>query len=228
MDIFLDFFSLFVTEHSTLAFGVLFLAVMLEGELSLIMAGIFVHLGIFSLWPTLIIAALAAIAKTLIGYRIGAYLGRKMPNSIILKYFERRILYFLPRFRERPFWSIVVSKCIYGVNNIAIIFAGYMRADFRKYLLAEFISTFVWFGGMFLLGSFATSKALSLSDNFRTFSLVIVLFMIGFMILLKLIAAGIEIVEEWTEPSKEEVSKQQTEKTEVKKEETTKEEAVSK
>ncbi len=227
MDIFLDFFSLFVTEHSTLAFGVLFLAVMLEGEIALIMAGIFVHLGIFALWPTIIIAVLAAVAKTILGYRIGAYLGRKAPNSVILKYFERRILYFLPRFRERPFWSIVISKCIYGVNNIALIFAGYMRANFKKYLLAELISSIVWFGGMFLLGSFATGTALSLSDNFRTFSLVIILFMIGFMILLKLIAAGIEIVEEWTEPTKEVIKKEQTENTEMQKEKTIQEEIAT-
>ena len=121
---FVSLFSSFVHTHPAFAYGFLFLCVFWEGELTLITAGILCHLGIFSVPETLVVATLAATLKTLIGYKVGFYLGTSFPNSKLLKFFEKKVLYFLPRFRERPFWSIFVSKFIYGVNNAALIFAG--------------------------------------------------------------------------------------------------------
>ncbi len=196
MGSFLSLFSSFVIEHSFLSYGLLFLAVFWEGEIALLTAGILVHLGVFEGWISVPVIILAALAKTLIGYRIGSFLGRVFPNSALLKYLERRILYFLPRFREKPFWSIVVSKCMYGINNIALVFAGYMKADFKKYFFAEMLSSTVWFGGMYGLGYFASGTALSVSHNSKTFSMIILLFVIGIMLALKLIALVVELIEE--------------------------------
>ncbi len=193
----LDPLSLFVNNHSVFSYGALFLGAFLEGEIMLIMAGVMVHLGVFPIGLTVGIVALAAASKTLIGYYLGVYIGRKFPNSPLLKYFERRVFFFLPRFKERPFWSIVLSKCIYGVNNATLVFAGYVGADFKTYLKAEAISSVVWFGGMFGLGLFFSTTALSISHNFRNFGLLILLFIIGFMILLKVINLVIELLEEW-------------------------------
>ncbi len=189
--------SLFVTSHGPLAYGALFLGVFWEGEITLIMAGILVHVGVFSAPLTILTAIIAAVAKTVIGYRLGKFLGRKFPHSPILKFLERRVFYFLPRFREQPFWSIVVSKFIYGVNNATLVFAGYVGADFRKYCLAEFLSSVVWLGGMFGLGLFFSSTALAISHSLRNFAFLIVLFIFGFIILLKIINLIIEVAEEW-------------------------------
>jgi len=197
MHYFLDPLSSFVTTHGILAYGVLFIGVFWEGEITLIMAGILVHLHVFYFPTTLVVAVLAAVAKTILGYRLGRYLGRVFPRSPILKYLERRVFYFLPRFREQPFWSIVISKFIYGVNNATLVFAGYVGADFRKYCLAEFISSVVWLGGMFGLGLFFSTTALAISHSFRNFSLLVALFILGFMILLKIINLVIEVAEEW-------------------------------
>jgi membrane protein DedA with SNARE-associated domain len=189
--------SLFVTTHGAIAYGTLFLGVLWEGEVTLIMAGVLTHLGILSLPTTILIIIVAATAKTLLGYQLGRWLGFQFPHSPILKYFERKVFYFLPRFREQPFWSLVISKCIYGVNNATLIFAGYVGVDFKKFCIAEFVSSVVWFGGMFCLGLFFSAKALTISHSFRSFSLILVLFIAGFMILLKVINLIIEIIEEW-------------------------------
>jgi len=197
MQHFLNPLSSFVTTHGYLAYGVLFLGVFWEGEITLIMAGILVHLQVFYFPVTIAVAIAAAISKTILGYRLGKYLGSTFPHSPILKYLERRVFYFLPRFREQPFWSIVVSKFIYGVNNATLVFAGYVKADFNKYCLAEGISSVVWLGGMFGLGLFFSSTALSISHNVRNFGFIILLFIAGFMVLLKIINLIIEIAEEW-------------------------------
>ena len=202
MNHFIEPFYNLVLNHPILAYGVLFLGVFWEGELTLIIAGIFVHLGIFSLPFTIIVSVLAAVLKTFLGYRLGAYLGAKFPHSPILKYFERKVFYFLPRFKDRPFWSIIISKFIYGVNNATLVFAGYVKADFKMYLKAEFASSLVWLGSMFALGLYFSRRALAFNTSFRSFSLMVLLFIIGFMILQKLINLIIEIAEEWGIDSK--------------------------
>ena len=185
-----------VDAHSVLAYLLLFLCIFWEGEISLIIAGILVHLGILSPLIVIPVAVLAALSKTFIGYYLGEYLGKKFPNSSFLKFFERKVLYFLPRFKERPFWSIVLSKCIYGVNNATLVFAGYVGVDFKKYLKAEIFSTTVWFGIMFGLGLFFSATALSWNHGIRTFVLTILVFIIIFMFIQKLINLVVEIFEE--------------------------------
>ena len=183
--------------HVILLYIIMFVMVIWEGEITLIIAGILVHIGVFSLPLTLFLALIAAITKTIVGYRLGSYLGRTFPNSSFLKYMERKVFFFLPRFRERPFWSIVVSKFIYGVNNLTLVFAGYVNADFNMYCLAEGTSSFFWLGGMFGLGYFFSASALAFSHTLRSFALRIALFIIGFMIIQKIINLVIEVVEEW-------------------------------
>lgn len=192
-------FSAFFYDHVMLSYCVLFFFTFLEGEIALIIGGIFAHLGILSTPVTIGLIVVAATLKTIAGYHFGKYLGAKFPQSKVLKYFERKVLYFLPHFREKPFWSIVLSKFIYGVNNAALVFAGYLRADFKKYCFAELVSSAVWLGGMFALGYYFSAKAFSISHNFRNFSLIILLFIIGFMILQKIINLIIEVAEEWEE-----------------------------
>lgn len=194
---FLDPLSSFGAAHALLLYGALFLGVFFEGELAMLVAGIMVHIGVLSFAPALGIILVAATLKTILGYRLGAYIGRRFPNSSILKYIERKVLYFLPRFKERPFWSIVVSKFIYGVNNATLVFAGYARANFRIYCIAEGITTVIWLGGMFMLGYFFSGTAMNISHTFRSFSLRIALFVIAFMIIQKIIGLIVEVFEEW-------------------------------
>ena len=196
---YLNPFSTFFTSHILISYCVLFFFTFLEGEIALIIGGIFVHLGILSMGVTIILTIIAAILKMLAGYRFGAFLGERYPDSRFLKYIERKVFYFLPRFREEPFWSIVLSKFIYGVNNVTLLFCGYAKANFKTYIKAEMLSSLVWLGGMFGLGLFFSSKALEISHSFRNFSLLILLFIVGFTIVQKLISAIIELFEEWGE-----------------------------
>jgi membrane protein DedA with SNARE-associated domain len=196
MHFFLSPFSSFVTVHPWLAYGALFIGVFWEGEFVLITAGILVHLHIFSLWPTICIAIIAATVKTVAGYYLGRFLGKMFPKSRLLKYFERRVYYYLPHFKRRPFWSIFLSKFIYGVNNATLVFAGYVRTNFKIFCIAEAISSVIWLGGMFVLGNFFSQTALSISHNVRYFMLVILMFVIGFIVLQRTINLIIEIFEE--------------------------------
>lgn len=186
----------FFLAHIVLSYFVLFFFMFLEGEIALIIAGIGVHLGLLTFPVVAMLAIVAVILKMTAGYHFGVWLGRKYPQSRFLKYIESRILSFLPQFRRKPFWSIVFSKCIYGLNNAALIFAGYARANYRVYVRAEIISSIVWLGSMFGLGLFFSSAAMAISHSVHNFALLIGLFVLGFIILHKIVNLIIEIVEE--------------------------------
>ena len=76
------------------------------------------------------------------------------------------------------------------------MFAGYMRVDFKKYCEAEFLSSIIWFGAMFVLGLFFSATALSWNHNIRNFILTVLIFIILFMFIQKLINLFIEIFED--------------------------------
>lgn len=196
MSNFFNPFSTFFLEHVHLAYGMLFFAILWEGEFALITAGVFVHLGVLDFWPTVIVAICAATAKTILGYHLGKFLGKTFPKSHVLKYFARKVFYYLPNFKKRPFWSIFISKFIYGVNNAAIVFAGYVKSNFKTYCIAEAVSSVIWLGGMFVLGNYFSSTAQALSHSFKYFSFLLLLFIVAFIVLLRTLKLIIEIVEE--------------------------------
>lgn len=193
---FLNSFPPFFTAYILVSYVVLFFFIIVEGEIALIIGGIFVHLGLLSMPVVLLLILVGGAIKMVGGYRLGQYLGRRYPESKVLHYIKRKVYFFLPHFERKPFWSIVLSKFIYGVNNATLLFAGYVKADYKTYILAESLSSAVWLGSMFGLGLFFSSEALSISHSFRNFSLIILLFIIGFMVVQKLISAIIEVAEE--------------------------------
>lgn len=187
----------FVDMHPSFAYSVLFVAIFMEGELALLAMGVLVHLGILSFFPAMTVAVIAAIAKTVTGYQIGNLLGTRFPHNPLLKFLKRKIFYFLPRFQEKIFWSIFTSKFMYGINNLTLIFAGYIKADYKKYCLAELTSSVILFGGMFSLGYFFSQRALGLTHNMYLFMLLFLLLVIGIIVMQKLLVLLFEVIEEW-------------------------------
>jgi len=185
----------FIQTHQYWANVLLFLGMMFEGEIILILAGILSHQHALRLEETVVIVSSAALMKTVAGYLIGDWVARRFPQSKFLRYIEKRILLLLPRFRERPFWSIFISKFIYGVNNATLVFAGYMKTNFRIYVRAELISTIIWLIGFLGLGYFFSFAAFSISHDIRQVVILILAFVVGFIFLQRLVSFLYDLME---------------------------------
>jgi membrane-associated protein len=147
--------SHFADQYAFWAYAIIPFGVVTEGDLTLLFSGIFAHLGTLNFFIILPLALLGAVAKSLIGYYIGLTLNRKYPEHRFLKFIERRVLEYLPHIKEKPFWSLLVSKFLYGffaINYFVLIFMGYIKANFKKYFLYELISSFIWIIAVVLLG----------------------------------------------------------------------------
>lgn len=172
-----------VTHHYILAYIVIFLGLVFEGEFVLISVGILIHLGALNFWISIIFIFLGGLLKTTAGYALGKYLYKKFNHNKFFKYVDRRVHDIMPRFQAKPFWSIFISKFIIGVNYIVVLFSGYRGVNFRTYLKAEFFSTIIWAPLMLSLGYFFSYTALHISKEITKFSLIIILFIIGFFLL---------------------------------------------
>jgi len=187
----------FVIFYQNFAYIILFLGMIFEGEIVLLFAGILLHLGAINLIPTIILASAGLVSKSFIAYNLGSFIQRKFPNSRFLKYINKKIDYFLPDFQEKPFWSIFISKFLVGLNNFALIFSGYLKLKFRTYIKAEIFSNILWLSLILSLGYFFSYTAISITKEIKKFTILVIIFIFGFIILEKIVALVYEIFEEF-------------------------------
>ncbi|NVN96814.1 hypothetical protein HXX01_01025 [Candidatus Nomurabacteria bacterium] len=184
----------FVEVHAVIAYFIILFGVIFEGEIVVIFAGIFSFLGSINLFIAFAIIILGGGLKSLIGYTIGFYLNKHHSHKPIVNKIERRISYFLPKFKEKPFWSIFISRFfILGIGWFTVIFSGYKNIQIKLYARAEALSLALWSVGFFALGHFFGYTALSISRDVRKFLGIILIFFILFFILEKIIAFIVEL-----------------------------------
>ena len=175
---------------------VIFLGVILEGEIVVIFAGIFSYLGSLNPFVALLFVILGGVVKSFLGYSFGLYLSKSHSENLFLKKMERRISYFLPKFTEKPFWSIFISRFfILGIGWFTLIYSGYKRIPINIYMKAEGYSLAIWSVGVIAIGHFFGYTALSINHDVRNFLLVILFGFILFFIFEKIIAFLIELFE---------------------------------
>lgn len=185
--------SHFFENNQLLAYLMIFLWVILEGEFILVVTGILVHLGVLSFTEAFLVGFLGAFTKTICWYYTGVLIFKKYPHSRFFRYLEKKVFSILPNFKKRPFWSIFGSKFIYGINHFTMIFSGYLKVKFQKYFKAEMFSSIPWVCGLLLLGYFFSFTALNITQNVRNFVILILIFLLAFLFIEKLIVVLYEI-----------------------------------
>ena len=186
----------FIESHAIIIYFIIILGVIIEGEIVVILAGIFSHLGSINPFIALFCVMVGGVTKSFLGYLIGFHLQIKHSHRPFLGKMERRISYFLPHFNEQPFWSIFISRFfLLGMGWFTLVFSGYRKIPVKIYAKAEALSLVVWSVGVLALGFFFSYTALSISRDVRNFLGIILIFFVAFFILEKVVALIIELFE---------------------------------
>lgn len=168
----LRFFISFVEVHRFTGYLLLFIGMLLEGETFLLGSGILIHLGAFDPVDTYFIALPAALIGDFLWYSLGLFLQKRYPDNKVINYAKRTILRFIPHFEQKPFWSIVVSKFIYGTNRSALIFSGFLRINIWLFAKAEIFVTTIWVALSLTLGYILSYTATNITHNLKLFGLI--------------------------------------------------------
>jgi len=168
----------------------------IEGEVVVIIAGIFAHLGSLNIYWIILFIILGGAVKSILVYNIGFYLQKNHSHNKFLCKTEKRINYFLPNFLNKPFLSIFLSRfLVLGMHWFALVYAGYKKIKFKTYIKAEAFSLIVWSIAMLSVGYFTSLTALSISHDVRKFLVIVLLCFIAFFIVEKIVAFIIELFE---------------------------------
>ena len=187
-----------LVEHNQIyAYAIIYIGLIFEGEFFLIATGVLAHLGALNFWFALFFTLLGGVTKTLLGYEFGKFLYNKFNHHKIFSYIQKRVYSFMPRFKNKPFWSIFISKFIMGANHLVIVFSGYEKIDYKKFLKAEFSSTIIWAPLMLSLGYFFSYTALHVSREIWKFLMVVFILFIMFVLFDRLVSWIYEIFEEF-------------------------------
>ncbi|MCX6754214.1 MAG: VTT domain-containing protein [Candidatus Nomurabacteria bacterium] len=182
--------------HASIVYLLIILGVIIEGEIMVIIAGIFAHLGSINIYLAFLSTVLGGGIKSMIGYSLGYYLHENHSDKKIISRTENRVNYFLPNFLKKPFLSLFLSRfLILGIYWFALIYAGYKKINLRTFIKAEASSLVVWAISMLSIGFFFSYTALSISRDVRKFVGIILLFFVVFFILEKIVAFIIELFE---------------------------------
>jgi membrane protein DedA with SNARE-associated domain len=119
-----------------------FFGVMIEGDLTLLFAGVLAHQGLFSLSEALITSTLGGFVGDSISYLIGYSGKEKIKNS----HFYRRAQPQLERLCARfGIYSIFLVKYVYGLRTASAIFFGFAHMRFlRRFGPLTLLSCAAW------------------------------------------------------------------------------------
>lgn len=186
-----------VENHQVLVYGIIYLGLIFEGEFMVISTGILGHLGALNIWFAFFFILLGGFSKTFLMYYFGELLYKKFNHHRFFQYIQKRVYSIFPRFKIKPFWSIFVSKFIMGTNYLVVLFCGYEKVNYQKFLKAEVSSTVIWAPTLLALGYFFGYTALKVSQEIWKFTAVVIILFAIFVLFDRLVSWLYEVFEEF-------------------------------
>lgn len=171
----LDFLYDFIGQYGLYA---VFLLVMIEGDITLLVAGVLAHSAFFgehSFLGVLLAGTLGGAASDNIAY----FTGRTFRKGVRDLRFYRAAKPRMERLTQKfGGLSIFLSKYIYGLRWASCIFHGVARMPYLRFVLVSFASCFAW---VFLLsgaGYFFSGAVMGIIGDFQRLGKVLLVIVV--------------------------------------------------
>lgn len=142
----------FSDTHAALAYFIIFIfTAVLEGEITLLLAGVLSHQGYLNYITLMVVGFLAAVLHDIVFWSLG-----KKVSSLQRDYFFfinlRKVRDFLSHFHGRIGVYIFISKFTWGLSRMVLISSGYMNISFKRLLFYAVPASFFWSALLINLG----------------------------------------------------------------------------
>ena len=184
-----------------------FVLVMLEGDLTLLLAGVLAHSGFFDdgllqgygfvkviLWGTL-----AGFASDNLAYGAGRVFSETVRNFRFYRHAQPRLERMTNRFGTL---SIFISKYVYGLRWASCTFYGIARMRYLRFVPLSLGSCFLWVLLLSGVGYFFSSAVMGLIGDFRHVGKILLGILIGGVVIVYLVKRR------WVSPRVEEIQPQ--------------------
>jgi membrane-associated protein len=169
-----------------------FVLVMVEGDLTLLLAGVLAHTGFFDdgllkgygfakviLWGTI-----AGCASDNLAYGAGRIFSETVRNFRFYRHAQPRLERMTNRFGTL---SIFLSKYVYGLRWASCTFYGIARMRYLRFVPLSLGSCFVWVLALSGTGYFFSSAVMGLIGDFRHVGKILLGILIGGIVIVYLV-----------------------------------------
>lgn len=182
----------FSETHRILIYVILFIGVLIEGEILLIIAGVLSRNGYLDFFNIVIFAFVAAVIHDIIFWRIGRRLSetqKEKPHSKasllrgrFLFFKLDKINIFLERLKRGSGVYIFISKFAWNLNRIILASSGYIKTPFKKLLQYSIPASLIWAITFVSLGNIFAGKTEILHRDLTTAAIFISVFILVIII----------------------------------------------
>jgi len=164
-----------------------FLLCTVEGDITLLLAGVLAHNGYFghlSFLKVYIFGTLGGMVGDSFGYMIGRLFQQTVRNHSFYKMAQPRIERLTEKFGG---FSVIVSKYIYGIRVAMCLFSGIGRMPFHKFVFLDFISCSIWVLALSSVGFFFSGAISTIIGDFKQIGITLFFVVLGAVIVFYLI-----------------------------------------
>lgn len=173
----------FIEENRYLGYLVLFLGMIIEGEVILMIGGILANLNALNLESVFIFSFIGVLVNDVFWYHIGVYLKNNHGHRSLLQRAERKVKKLLPGIETSPAYAIFISKFIAGFNHPTLIMLGFLKVNFKYFMKLQVFASLVWTLVFISLGFAFGHTAISVSRKVHVFVIAVVVLIVAAMLL---------------------------------------------
>ena len=156
----------------------IFFGVLLEGEISIIIAGILYQQGALPLGETILVAIVAAFLSDQIWFHLGRRYGQSLFNK--LPFLSRHQNKIQPKIQSKSDYIAFAGRFIYGTRIIGYVLLGLHHYSVKRFMLIDsFVSTNWCLLGIALGYFFGTSADQVFGEFITTEKFILAIIVIG-------------------------------------------------
>jgi len=180
----------YIVYWKPLAYGILFLGMVFEGDIMLFTAGFLVSEAFLDPLPTFIVLYVGVLIGDSLWYWLGHRIGcsRWCVNRWITKIsgpIDNHLL-------ERPLHTIFISKFMYNFHHLVLIKAGILKLKFKKFFKNDIISSLGWIAIVGGLG-YLSGASFALIKNYLKYAEIVLLLALAVFFLLNYLIVKYEL-----------------------------------
>ncbi|MBI5465691.1 MAG: DedA family protein [Candidatus Kerfeldbacteria bacterium] len=135
---------------------ILFLGVVIEGEIFPLAAGFLISLSLMDLYPAIAVTFVGSFIGDFLWFSAASHWGRPLVDKVgrFLFITPRRLQWLEEHFRLNGKKTLFLTKFIYTFGHSSVIVAGLARMDRREFIKVDLASSFLWAWVFIFLGHF--------------------------------------------------------------------------
>lgn len=135
-----------------------------EGDLTLILAGVGAHVGLFRLDAAILAGAAGNFLGDCVWYLIGRSHSQRLSDS---RFFQRVAPTVDALVRRLGLWELFVARIVYGTRNASMVFWGLRGLPWGRFAAMDLLGCAFWSLVLVLLGFLLSNSAAALIGEVR-------------------------------------------------------------